>query len=120
MAIDEAYKKYVWLKGLYVELCGDNSCINLFCDSQNAIYLTKDQMLKDRSKNIQIPLCERIVAQGKMKVCKITSYDNPKDMMIKAVSVAKFDLWSSLVDITYYPKCLFGAKTAMQEGICNA
>jgi hypothetical protein len=45
MAIAEAYKKYVWLKGLYVELCGNYSCIKLFCDSQNDIYLTKDQML---------------------------------------------------------------------------
>jgi hypothetical protein len=54
MAIAEAYKEYVWLKGLYVELCGNDSCIKLFCDSQNDIYLTKDQMLQDRSKNIDV------------------------------------------------------------------
>ena len=29
MAIAEACKESVWLKGLYAELCGDNSCINL-------------------------------------------------------------------------------------------
>ena len=29
--VAEAYKESVWLKGLFVELCGDGSCINLFC-----------------------------------------------------------------------------------------
>ena len=42
MAIAEACKESVWLKGLFAELCGDDSCINLFCDSQNGICLTKD------------------------------------------------------------------------------
>jgi hypothetical protein len=41
MAINEAYKETVWLKGLFAELCGNDSCIKLFCDSQSAIYLTK-------------------------------------------------------------------------------
>jgi hypothetical protein len=30
MAIAEACKESVWLKGLYSELCGDDSCVNLF------------------------------------------------------------------------------------------
>jgi hypothetical protein len=42
MAIAEACKESVWLKGLYAEFCGDDSCINLFYDSQSAIYVTKD------------------------------------------------------------------------------
>ena len=33
MAIAEACKKSVWLKGLFAELCGDDTYINLFCDS---------------------------------------------------------------------------------------
>ena len=44
MAIAEACKESVWLKGLFAELCGVDSCIDLFCDSQSAICLTKDQM----------------------------------------------------------------------------
>jgi hypothetical protein len=54
MAIAEACKESVWLKGLYAELCGDYLCINLFCDSQSAIYLTKDQMFHERTKSIDI------------------------------------------------------------------
>jgi hypothetical protein len=33
MAINEACKETVWLKGLFAELCGDDSCIKLLCDS---------------------------------------------------------------------------------------
>jgi hypothetical protein len=42
MATAGACRETAWLKGLYAELCGDDSCINLFCDNQSAIYLTKD------------------------------------------------------------------------------
>ena len=54
MAIAEAYKESVSLKGLFAELYGDDTCINLFCDSQNAIYLTKDQMFHERTKHIDV------------------------------------------------------------------
>jgi hypothetical protein len=40
MAIAEACKELIWLKGLYAELCLVYSCINLFSDSQITIYLT--------------------------------------------------------------------------------
>jgi hypothetical protein len=33
MTIAEACRESAWLKGLYAELCGDDSCVNLFCDS---------------------------------------------------------------------------------------
>jgi hypothetical protein len=44
MAIAKECNELIWLKGLYVELCGVDSCINLFSDSQSAIYLTKDHV----------------------------------------------------------------------------
>ncbi|KAK1681900.1 hypothetical protein QYE76_042748 [Lolium multiflorum] len=102
IAINEAGKESVWLKGLYAELCGDDSCINLFSDSQSAICLTKDQMFHERTKHIDIKYhyIRDIVAQGKLKVCKISTHDNPADMMTKPVSVSKFELCSSLVGIT--------------------
>jgi hypothetical protein len=54
MAIAEACRESAWLKGLYAELCGDYSYVNLFCDSQSAIYLTKDQIFHERSKHIDV------------------------------------------------------------------
>ena len=97
-----AVKETVWLKGLFAELCGGDTCINLFCDSQSAIYLTKDQMFHERTKHIDVKYhyVRDVVAQGKLKVCKISTHDNPADMMTKPVPVTKFELCSDLVGIT--------------------
>ena len=42
MAISEACKEAICLRGLYSKLCGVTSCTTIYCDSQNAICLTKD------------------------------------------------------------------------------
>ena len=102
MAFAEAVKETVWLKGLFAELCGVDTCINLFCDSQSAIYLTKDQMFHERTKHIDVKYhyVRDVVAKGKLTVCKISNHDNPADMMTKPVPVTKFELCSGLVGIT--------------------
>jgi hypothetical protein len=41
-----------------------------------------------------------VVARGKLQVSKISTHNNPADMMTKPVPVAKFELCSSLVGIT--------------------
>jgi hypothetical protein len=101
MAIAKATKEALWLKGLYSELCGVKSCITIYCDSQTAIYLTKDHMLTKRTKHIDIRyhFVRDIIEQGLMKVCKISSHDNPTDMMTKFVPIAKFELCLSLVGV---------------------
>jgi hypothetical protein len=102
MAIAEACRELCWLKGLFAELCGVDSCINLFSDSQSAIYLTKDQMFHEKTKHIEIKYhyVRDEVEKGKLKVCKIHTLDNPADMLTKPVPVAKFELCSSLVGLT--------------------
>jgi hypothetical protein len=84
MAIAEACKELIWLKGLYAELCGVDSCITLFSDSQSAIYLTKDQMFHARTKHIEIKYhyVRDEIEKGKLKVCKISTQNNPADMLI--------------------------------------
>nr|CAD40363.2 OSJNBa0093P23.9 [Oryza sativa Japonica Group] len=101
MAISEACKEALWLRGLYTELCGVTSCINIFCDSQSAIYLTEDQMFHERTKHIDVRyhFIRGVIAEGDVKVCKISTHDNPADMMIKAVPATKFELCSSLVGV---------------------
>jgi hypothetical protein len=54
MAIDEVCKVFVWLKCLYAELCGDEFCVNLFCDSESVIYLTKYQRFHARTKHTNV------------------------------------------------------------------
>jgi hypothetical protein len=102
MAVAEAAKEALWLKGIYSELCGIKSCITIHCDSQSAIYLTKDQMITEKSKHIDVRyhFVRDVIEKGLVKVCKISTHDNPADMMTKHVPVAKFELCSSLVGIT--------------------
>jgi hypothetical protein len=101
IAVCDACKEAIWLKGLYAEFSGDTSCIDLFCDSQSAIHLTKDQMFHERTKHIDVKYhyVREVVAEGRLKVRKISTHDNPADMMTKPVPVAKFKLCSSLVGI---------------------
>ena len=102
MAISEACKEAIWLRGLYTELCGVTSCINIFCDSQSAICLTKDQMFHERIKHIDVRyhFIRGVIAKGDVKVCKISTHDNLADMMTKPVPATKFELCSSLVGVT--------------------
>jgi hypothetical protein len=59
-------------------------------------------MFHERTKNIDIKYhyVRDVVARGKLQVCKISTHDNPADIMTKHVPVAKFELCSNLVGIT--------------------
>ena len=58
-------------------------------------------MFHKRTKHIDVKYhyVRDVVAQDKLKVCKISTHDNSADMLIKPVPVAKFELSSSLVGI---------------------
>ena len=101
MAISEACKEAIWLRGLYSELCEVSSCITIHCDSQSAICVTKDQMFHERTKHtdVRYHFIRGVVAKGDAKVCQISTHDNPADMMTKPVPVAKFELCSNLVGV---------------------
>ncbi|KAG8500695.1 hypothetical protein CXB51_002843 [Gossypium anomalum] len=66
MAITEACKKAIWLKGLFSELNEDLQISTVFCDSQSAIFLTKDQMFHERTKHIDVRyhFVHDIIARG--------------------------------------------------------
>ncbi|GKD15779.1 hypothetical protein Tco_1204937 [Tanacetum coccineum] len=102
MVISEACKEAIWLRNLFNEFSGFTSCTTIFCDSQSAIYLTKDQMFHERIKHIDVRyhFIRCIIAQGDVKIQKIGTHDNPTDMMTKPVPTTKFELCSSLVGMT--------------------
>jgi hypothetical protein len=59
-------------------------------------------MFHERTKHIDIKYhyVREVIAEGRLKVCKISTHDNQVDMMTNPVTVAKFELCSSLVGIT--------------------
>ena len=58
-------------------------------------------MFHERTKHIDVRyhFIRGIVTDGDVKVCKISTHDNPADMMTKLVPIAKFELWSNLVGV---------------------
>ena len=101
MALAEAVKEAIWLQGLVSDLGLMQNKSTMFCDSQSAIYLTKNQMYHERTKHIDVRyhFIRDIVSQGTIVVQKVSTYDNPADMMIKTVSVSKFRHCLDLVGV---------------------
>ncbi|KAG8482828.1 hypothetical protein CXB51_024043 [Gossypium anomalum] len=101
MAITEACKEAIWLKGLFSELNKDLQISTVFCDSQSVIFLTKDQMFHERTKHIdvQYDFVRDIIARGDIVVSKISTHENPADMMIKSLPITKFEHCLNLVGV---------------------
>jgi hypothetical protein len=101
MAITEACKEAIWLKGLFGELSEDLQITTVFSDSQSAIFLTKDQMFHERTKHIDVRyhFVREIIARGDIVVSKISTHDNPADMMTKSLPITKFEHCLDLVGI---------------------
>ena len=92
MAITEATKESIWLRELVGELHSCQGATIVYCDSQSAIHLTKDSMHHERTKHIDVRyhFVRDIVAQGKIIVHKISTEDNPANMLTKTLPTAKF------------------------------
>ena len=54
MAITEAVKKAIWLQGLLDDLGVGQKQVTVFCDSQRAIHLAKNQVYHARTKHIDV------------------------------------------------------------------
>ncbi|PHT79031.1 hypothetical protein T459_17083 [Capsicum annuum] len=92
-AITEAFKEAIWLKVLFGELSKHLQITTVFCDSQSVIFLTKDQMFHERTKHINVRyyFVREIIARGDIIVSKISTHDNPANMMTKTLPSAKFE-----------------------------
>ncbi|KAG8473064.1 hypothetical protein CXB51_035003 [Gossypium anomalum] len=99
MAIAEACKEAIWLKRLFSELNEDLQISTVFCDSQSVIFLTKDQMFHERTKHIDVwyYFVRDIIARGDIVVSKISTHENPADMITKSLPITKFEHCLDLV-----------------------
>ena len=99
MAVTEAIKEALWLKGLFGEFNLHQGVTVIYYDSQSAIHLTKDQMYHERTKHIKIKyhFIRDIIGEGKVLVRKINTKENPADMFTKSLPVYKFKQCLDLV-----------------------
>ena len=95
MAITEAVKEGIRLKGFFNELTISKQPVSLFCDSHSAIYLAKDQMFHERTKHIDVrhQSVRDILKKGDLCIMKINTHKNPADIMTKPLPLDKFLLY---------------------------
>ena len=74
----------------------------VFCEIKSAIFLMKDQMLHERTKHIDVQyyFVHEIIARGDIVVRKISTHDNPADMMNKIFPSSKFEHCLDLVSFS--------------------
>lgn len=93
MALVEAVKEGIWLKSLIEEFSYEQENINVWCDSQSALCLAKNNVHHERTNHIskKLHFIRDIIAKGDVKVLKIHTLKNPADMLTKALPVEKFE-----------------------------
>ena len=101
MAITETVKEAIWLQGLLRELGIEQEEITIFCDSQSAIQLAKNQVYHAKTKPIDVRyhFIREIIEDGGVIMQKIHTADNPADMLTKVVTAVKFQHCLNLINI---------------------
>ncbi|KAL2497738.1 cysteine-rich RLK (RECEPTOR-like protein kinase) 8 [Abeliophyllum distichum] len=94
VAITEAVKEALWLKGLLSELKLLYNPVVVFSDSQSAIQLCKNPVFHDRTKHMDVRLHfnSDIVSKNQIHLEKIPTQANPSDMRTKHLSLKQVQI----------------------------
>ncbi|GKE27292.1 retrovirus-related pol polyprotein from transposon TNT 1-94 [Tanacetum coccineum] len=98
MALTEAAKEGIWLKGLIEDLGFPQDQATVFCDSMSAMCLAKDQVYHDQTKHIDVRY-HFIRTERRIKVNKIGTEDNPADLFTKPIPLSKLCHYLDLLNI---------------------
>lgn len=101
MAMAEAVKESVWLRGILGEFGIKQDSVKILCDNQSALHLAKHQVFHERSKHIDIRLhfIRDLVEKGVVELVKVHTDDNASDMLTKTLSTSKFKHCCDLVNV---------------------
>lgn len=89
MALTEATKEGIWLKGLLGDFGFHRDKVVIFCDSLSAICLAKDQVHHERTKHIDVRY-HFIHSEGRIQVKKVRTQDNPTDALTMSLPLTEF------------------------------
>lgn len=91
IALSEAVKEGVWLKRFAEELGFPQDTVEIFCDSQSAIALSKNAVFHERTKHMatKYHFIRDLIKVGEVQVLKIATANNPADIFTKVLPVFK-------------------------------
>jgi hypothetical protein len=95
IAITEAAKELLWMKKFLQELGLQQESYLLYCDSQSAIYLSKNSTFHSRSKHIDVRYhwIRDVLDEKLLQIEKIYTDDNGSDMMTKTLPVQNLEIY---------------------------
>jgi hypothetical protein len=104
MAVAKAVKEALWLTGLVKELGIQQVGVPLYCDSQSAIYLAKNQVYHARTKHIDVRFhkIRELVATSELLLEKVHTSENAAYMLTKPITTDKF---KHCLDLTNVSRC---------------
>ena len=73
----------------------------MFCDSQSAIALSKNNVHHERTKHVDTKFhkIRQVIAHGHVNVLKISTLHNPADIFTKVLPVSKFQTALNLLRV---------------------
>ncbi|CAA7015068.1 unnamed protein product [Microthlaspi erraticum] len=91
IALSEAVKEGVWLKRFAEELGFPQDSVEIHCDSQSAIALSKNAVHHERTKHVAVKyhFIRDLISCGEVQVLKIPTAYNPADIFTKVLPVFK-------------------------------
>nr|GEY13582.1 retrovirus-related Pol polyprotein from transposon TNT 1-94 [Tanacetum cinerariifolium] len=101
MALTEAVKENIWLKGLLIELGVNLRSVVVNCDNQRAIHLSRNAMFHERTEHINVGyhFIREIMESKEIEVKKISTEDNAAGSFTKVVPGPKFKYSIEILDV---------------------
>ncbi|KAH9658981.1 hypothetical protein KPL70_023688 [Citrus sinensis] len=92
IALTEAVKEAIWLRGLVTELGFEQEIVRVSCDSSSAIQLSKNPKFHERTKHIDVRMhfIRDEISKGVVNVVKVPTEVNPADMLTKPLPSVRF------------------------------
>ncbi|CAA7045319.1 unnamed protein product [Microthlaspi erraticum] len=93
IALTEAVKEAIWIKGLLKNMGFGEERAMVWCDSQSAICLSKNNVFHERTKHISYKyhFIREVIEEGEVEVSKVHTSVNPADILTKSVRVSTFE-----------------------------